>query len=356
MTSILDSIESIKKLDSQNMLGSLMKLADQIDQIASEIKQLKLPASYKKTKKIVFFGMGGSALGAHCISSIFKSELKVPVEIVNGYDAPGTVNKDTLVIVVSYSGGTEETLSALRAAKQRGAKLVVVTSGGELAIISKKNKIPALVFETENNPCGSPRMGLGYTTFGPLLILGRLGFLKISFKDIDGIIRAARRYQDLFGPNSNDRENPAKELVKKMLGDSMWYVGAEHLAGNVHVAANQLNENAKRFGGYFLIPELNHHLLEGLSFPEAGPGTFFFIESNLYGTRVQKRFVVTKEILKKHNINFLTYQCVEKTRLLQSLEVLVLGSYLSFYLAILEGIDPTAIPTVNFLKDALKNP
>ncbi|MEK7624974.1 MAG: SIS domain-containing protein [Patescibacteria group bacterium] len=342
------------KLDSQNMLGSLLKLADQIEQIAEEARELKLPVSYKKTKKIVFFGMGGSALGAHCISSIYKKDLKLPAEIVNDYDAPGMVDRDTLAIAVSYSGGTEETLSALRAAHKRGAKLVVVTSGGELARYAGANKIPALIFKINNNPCGSPRMGLGYTTFGPLLILSKLGLLKISIAQIKEAVAVVRRCQDSFGTGNNGGQNAAKLFAGNLLTGNVWFVGAEHLSGNVHIAANQLNENAKRFGGYFLIPELNHHLLEGLSFPAGGPGTFVFIESSKYSPRVQKRFAVTKEILKKSKLSYISYQCSEQKALLQSMEILVLSSYLSFYLAILEGIDPTAIPTVNFLKSALK--
>lgn len=354
MSSILDSVENIKKLDSQNMLGSLEKLADQIEQIAGEAKSLKLRSAYKKAKKIVFLGMGGSTLGAHCISSVFKNDLKLPLEIVNGYDAPGTVAKDTLVVAVSYSGNTEETLSAFKVAKRRGAMTVAITSGGELARYALANKIPALIFKTDNNPCGSPRMGLGYTTFGPLLILEKLGFIKISSATILAAAAAVRKYQNLFGVQNNNPDNFAKSLASKLSADSVWFVGAEHLSGSAHVAANQFNENAKRFGGYFLIPELNHHLLEGLSFPKSGLGAFVFIESDLYGARVQKRFAVTKEILQKRNLNFFSYQCAEKTGLLQALEVLVFSGYLSFYLAVLEGIDPTAIPMVDFLKDALK--
>ncbi len=337
------------------MLGSLEKLADQIVQIAQEAKNLGLPAAYKKTKHIVFFGMGGSALGAHCICSIYKNKLRFPVEIVNGYDAPGTVGKDTLCIAVSYSGNTEETLSALNQARQRGAKLLVITSDGELSKYAETNKTPALIFKTVNNPCGSPRMGLGYTIFGPLLILAKLGMIKITEAEIAGAVETVRKYLNIFGLKNNTVNNFAKNTATKLLSGSVWFFGAEHLSGNAHIAANQLNENAKRFGGYFLIPELNHHLLEGLTFPAGGPGSIFFLESDLHNPRVQKRFTVTKEILQKRGIDFVAYRCVEKTALNQVMEVLVLSGYLGFYLAMLEEIDPTAIPTVDFLKASLKN-
>jgi glucose/mannose-6-phosphate isomerase len=128
------------------------------------------------------------------------------------------------------------------------------------------------------------------------------------------------------------------------------------LAGNAHAAANQMDENAKRFAGYYLIPELNHHLMEGMLYPKSNKKDIIFVlfESGLYHKRVQKRFAVTKKVLDKNKIKYLSYQCGSTDKLLQAGEVLVLSSYVSFYSAILEGIDPTAIPYVDFFKEELK--
>ncbi|MFA6105185.1 MAG: SIS domain-containing protein [Patescibacteria group bacterium] len=354
MQANLDSINEIKRLDSMNMAGSIEKLSNQIKQVHDEVRKIKIPGNYKKFKNIIFLGMGGSTLGAHVIRSVYENELQIPLEVVNGYDIPGTLTKDTLVFAVSYSGSTEETLSALEKARKRKAKIIIITSNGELSKISQKNKIPALIFGTQNNPCGSPRMGLGYTIFGPLLLLIRLKQVKLSGITLDKVVNTAKKYQKLFGPKNGEQKNLAKQFASALLRGPVWYVGSAHLAGSVHVAANQLNENSKRFGGYFLIPELNHHLLEGLTFPAGENETFAFIESDLYDKRVQKRYQVTKNILVRHAKQFLTYRCKEKNKLLETIEVLVFSSYLSFYTAIIEGIDPTAIPTVDFLKLALK--
>jgi glucose/mannose-6-phosphate isomerase len=350
----LDNINEIKRLDSKNMAGSIEKLADQIKQVHEEVKKVKIPANYKKFKNIIFLGMGGSALGAHVIRSVFEKELEIPLEIVNGYEIPGSVTKDTLVFAVSYSGTTEETLAALEKARSRKAKIFIITSGGELAVSAKNDRLPALIFSTKNNPCGSPRMGLGYTIFGPLFILNKLKLIKLSGISVEKITKTVNKYQKLFAPEKKESANAAKKLSKELTGGAVWYVSSSHLAGSAHVAINQMNENAKRFGGYFLIPELNHHLLEGLSFPLHSPDSFVFIVSELYDKRVLKRYEVTKHILKKHNRHSVTYLCREKNKLLEAIEVLVLCSYVSFYGAILENTDPTAIPTVDFLKAALK--
>src|SRR3989338_8168150 len=168
-TSILDNLKKIKKLDSQNMLGSLELLGEQVKQITSG-KKIALPKSYRGIRNVVVLGMGGSTLGSHVIKSLYADTLKIPVEILNGYALPAFVNTKTLVIVSSYSGTTEEPLAAGKQALAKKAHVVTISSGGTLASWAKKNKLPALLFTTENNPCGSPRMGLGYSIVGQLLI------------------------------------------------------------------------------------------------------------------------------------------------------------------------------------------
>ena len=117
-----------------------------------------------------------------------------------------------------------------------------------------------------------------------------------------------------------------------------------------------MNENAKRFAGYFIVPELNHHLMEGAPYPESNKNDIkvVLLESGLYDKRVQKRYEVTKQVLENKKIQFSSYQCQENKKLLQACEALVLGSYASFYSAMLQGIDPTAIPMVDFFKEQLK--
>ncbi len=355
MKNILDSIPDIKKLDSQNMLGSLELLGEQVKQVAKLALKLKLPASYRKVDRLVILGMGGSTLGAHVIKTLFFSVLKLPVDIVNGYHVPAFVNQKTLVIASSYSGTTEEPLAALKEALNKKAKVVVITSGGSLAAQAKRYKIPALIFTTENNPCGSPRMGLGYMIAGKLAILAAARLITFGAKEINILITTIVRYQAQFGATIVRGENVAKQAALKTTNCSVWYMASEHLAGNAHIGANQMNENGKRFAGYFLIPELNHHLLEGMKQPKTNTENLLFIliESALYDERVQTRYDITKSILQKNNINHLVYRCQEKSLLGQVAEVLLFTSYASYYAAVLEGIDPTAIPFVDFFKVAL---
>ena len=355
MNNILNNIEEIKKLDSKQMLGSLELLSAQVAEVWDCAQKIKVPANYKKVKNIVVLGMGGSTLGAHILQSVFLSELKAPLQIINGYHVPAYVDKNSLVIVSSYSGTTEEPLFAMKEAQKRQAKLAIISSGGDLAKLSAAMKIPGLIFTTNNNPCNSPRMGLGYSIVGQMILFAKVGLIKLSAKDINQIISVLQKYNTEFGL-ANFSNNLAKEIAKNLFNRSVWYAGAEHLSGSVHVAANQTNENAKRFAGYFLIPELNHHLMEGMLYPESNKNNlgFVLIESDLYDRRVQKRFDITKKILEKNGIKYWSYKAQEKSKVHQACELLVFGSYVSYYGALLQGIDPTAIPFVDFFKEQLK--
>jgi glucose/mannose-6-phosphate isomerase len=351
---MLDNQSKIAQLDSKNMRGSIESFGKQIESVWKEAETVKLPASYKKVKNIVVLGMGGSALGSHVIQVLFRNTLKVPLEIIGHYHVPATVTKDSLVIASSYSGTTEEIISSAKEALKKKAKIVVLTAGGVLAEWAKQHKLPVLVFSTGDNPCGSPRMGQGYMIFGQVALFSRLGLIpKITLKKI---LETISRQQLSFGITVPTEKNQAKQFAQKLLDKTVWYVASEHLSGNAHVAANQLNENAKRFGGYFIVPEMNHHLLEGMVFPESNKNNLAFVllESNLYDKRVQKRYEITRNILEKNNIARLSYVCLEKDLILQACELLVFTAYVSFYSAMLQGIDPTAIPVVDFFKAQLK--
>ena len=353
---MLDNKAKILQLDSKNMLGSIQLLGQQIEEVLALATKVKIQASYKKVNNIVVLGMGGSALGAHFIKSVFLESLKIPLEIVNGYKAPEFVNEKSLVIASSYSGSTEEIISSVVDAKNKKAKIIAICSGGKLADWAKQSKVPALIFTTNNNPCGSPRMGLGYSIFGQVALLANAGILKLPASEIKNATQTISKFNSLFGVDNPEEKNAAKQMATSLLGKSAWFAAAEHLAGNAHIAANQMNENAKRFGGYFAVPEMNHHLMEGLLFPENNKQNiqFCLLESKLYDQRVQKRYGITKQILDKNNIGNFSYKCQEKNKFLQACEALVLFSYVSFYSAMLQGIDPTAIPVVDFFKEQLK--
>ncbi|MBI5023122.1 MAG: SIS domain-containing protein [Candidatus Magasanikbacteria bacterium] len=348
----LDNILQIKNLDKGRMLASIEALADQCREAWKDLAGVSVPREYSQVKNIVVAGMGGWALGAYIIRALYGNEMKISLEIANDYHLPAYVNKDTLVVLSSYSGSTEETLSCLVEAKKKNAKILVMTTGKDLAEFKKDKKLPGYLFTPHFNPCNSPRMGLGYSLFGSLILFGKIGFIKFSEFEAQKAIKIAEKYNRELGVYKKITDNRAKQLAEKLKDKIPFYFSASHLAGNIHTAANQLNENAKVFAYWALLPEINHHLMEGLLFPAAIKKDLIlvFLESTSDEPKIRKRFALTREVAKKRGVEAVSYMLQEKTPLGQSFELLVLGSYVSFYLAMLYDLDPTPIPMVDWFK------
>lgn len=334
-------------LDKSNMEGSIDELYLQLEQTWGEVKNIPIEEKYKQAENIVVVGMGGSALGPHVVKSIYFDSLKVPLEIVNGYDLPGYANDKTLIVLSSNSGSTEEVLNAGLQAKQRNTMVMGMCTGGKLAEFLKENNYPAYIFNQIHNPSKQPRMSTGYMILGMMGLFHQAGFIKVNDEEIQSTIALLK--------NNLNVKKMAQEYAQKLVNNIIILVGSTFLSGTVHTLNNQLNENAKNFSSYFLIPELNHHLMEGLGFPKTNRENlaFLFFNSNFYSERIQERFGLTKEVVEKNGIKIFEFNPTGKTKIEQSFEILQFGSYMGFYLAILNGLNPSPIPWVDFFKERL---
>jgi len=353
--SSIDSYNTITKLDTGGILDSIIALPRQVDQAYREVLALDIPEGYAQAKNIVVTGMGGSALGGRIIDSLTLSKLRAPLEVFTELTLPKYVNKDSLVIASSYSGNTAETISSLKDALDKKAMIIGVCTGGKMEEILKKEKLPGYVFNPVANPSNQPRMGLGYSVTSILTILAKLNFLTLDQTDIVRIVRQMGETAADFGPDSPEKRNLAKSLAIKLKGKIPALVASEHLLGIAHAFKNQLNENAKTFSLLFDIPEMNHHLLEGLKSPHKAKEllNFLLLESELYSAEIQKRYPITRDVIEQNGAETSIYKLHAEGKLEQIFEVLVLGSFVSLYLAILNDIDPSPIPWVDYFKSKL---
>jgi glucose/mannose-6-phosphate isomerase len=352
----LDSIEEIRKLDSENVLGSVEALADQCEDAWVEASKVEVPESYRNAKAVVMTGMGGSGLGARLIESVYKDELKVPLVRVNDYDLPGFVGENTLVICSSYSGTTEEVVENIRQAKDKGAKIMGMGTGGTLEEMTGEYGVPFYKVVPKYNPSNQPRMTVGYQVVGQLVLVNKAGLLKLNKGDVEKVVEVMRGVKGKVGVEVLEKENLAKQLARKMQGKLVVYVAAEHLAGALHAVKNQSNENAKHFAARFDVPELNHHLMEGLKFPEVNKKDLLFVMvgSGLYSDRNKRRMEVTKEVIEKSGIGVEMVEAKADSKLGQAFEVIQFGAYVVFYLSMLHGINPAPIPWVDYFKKRLR--
>lgn len=355
----LDNVKKIKKLDTGQVAESISALPFQIRQVLHEARLIKIPGEYGKTTQAVVNGMGGSNIGAGIIKSVFSGEVKIPISITPGYEVPANVNDKTLYVISSYSGTTEEPLCAYEEAKKRGAKIIAITSRGaknKLEKIMIKDNIPGYIFKPEHNPSGQPRLGLGYSIFGMAVMLAKAGLFKIDVGEAENMIASLEIWDRELRPAVNLRGNAAKQLALKLPGRQIILVAAEFLIGNVRAMRNQFCENSKHFATYLALPDLNHFAMEGLANPKSNKKDliFLFFDSELYHPRVQKRSRLTKEVIKKNGIEALSHNLTGKTKLAQAFEMLQLGSWTTYYLAVLNKINPVKIPWVDWFKKELE--
>lgn len=347
--------QSIESRDSQHMLSSIEVLDKQCEEAWKATSSMQMDASFSSIDRLVFFGMGGSALGIDIVKSVFSNTLSVPVEVVNDYTIPAFVNERTGVILSSYSGTTEEVLSVSKSILEKTKNIIVMTTGGELATFAETHHLPAYIFTPTYNPSQQPRMAVGYAVMGTIGILASLQLLTVSEQEITAVLEHLRQCQTTLGADVPEENNTAKQFARSLQGKIPVFISSEFLIGSTHVLTNQVNENSKQFAVRFPIPEMNHHLIEGLSHPTQ-PVThlsFVFIVSQLYHERNQKRHQVTAALVEQNHIAQQTLSLQGTTPLQQACELLLFGSYVSFYLAILNELDPSPIPNVDFLKKAL---
>lgn len=358
MFNILDDVKKIKKLDKAGMAKSIELLYAQIRQVIGDARLIKIPREYSRVNKVVVNGMGASNLGAGIFKAVYGQEVRVPVIIAPGYSVPGYVDKNTLYIMSSYSGGTEETLSVYQEAKKKGAKILAMTSAGKGALekLMIKENIPGYIFRAENNPAGAPRMGLGYSIFGMMTLLAKSGLFSINVKDIEKIIGDLEIWDHELRPEIKAKNNAAKKLAIEIQGRQTVVVAAEFLTGNLRALRNQICETGKNFASYLILPELNHYAMEGLAYPASNKKdlAFLFFDSALYHKKIQARSELTKQVIKKNKIKVIDYKMRGATKLEQAFEMLQLGSWVTFYLAMLNGVNPSPNPWVDWFKGKLK--
>lgn len=305
----------------------------------------------RQIDNIVVAGMGGSALAALLVKSWQKSNLKVSFDVVRTYDLPAYVNKNTLVIASSYSGNTEETLSCLQQALNQNAQVCVVASGGALIDAAKQHDITYVQLPSHLQP----RMAVIYNL---MALDGLLGWFKLLNSSLVADIKDASEWlmseTAAWGPDVPTDKNYAKQLALLAVGKTGIFYGGSLMAPVAYKWKISWNENAKNVSFCNELPEFNHNEFMGwTSHPVEKPFAVFDIVSNFENPQILKRFEVSDRLLsgkrpKSTVINLQGASVIE-----QMLWGSILADFVSIYLAILNGIDPTPVVLIEKLKKEL---
>ena len=347
----LDNWTLFHEIDPDDMLGRIAELPQQCRDAWANVQSLELPPEYRQVSKIVVLGMGGSAIGGDLLRALAEPECALPIVTNRDYTVPAFVNADTLIIASSYSGNTEETLAAFDEASKRGASLLAITTGGQLAQRARELGAPLLTFQYKSQP----RAALGYSLISLIGVVQELGFIGDKAADLEEAIAMMEALQEEVRETIPVTENPAKQLAKRLYGHLPVIYGAGYLAEVAHRWKTQLNENAKAWCFYEQLPELNHNSVVGYQFPPdlAEKVVVVMLASSLDHPRNKVRSQVTQEILARQGVTYEVASACGQSPLAQMLSAIHFGDYVSFYLAMLYGIDPTSLEVVDYLKQRL---
>ena len=261
-TSVIESVERIRAADPVDMLGRIKELPKQIQGAWQVTRAAQLPPAYGDVRNITVIGMGGAAIGGDLAAALLADELKVPMSVHRDYGLPAFIGRDSLVIASSYSGNTEETLSAFEEARKRGAKVLALTTGGTLATQARAANYPVVTFSYK----ARPRATLGYSLGLVLGSLTRLGLTRDLSADIDAAIADLAKLEERV--HEGARTNDAKKLAIQLYGRVIFAYGAGVMGVMARRVKGQWNENAKNWSAYDVMSELNHNAVVGFPNPQ----------------------------------------------------------------------------------------
>lgn len=344
---------TINELDKSRMLDLLMDFPSQLVAAVDIVKNAKVLFEKRDFTNIVFAGLGGSAIGADLVKAYLYYESRLPINVFRDYDLPAYVDNKTLVFISSYSGNTEETLSAYLQAKEKGATLIAVSSDGTVEKYAKNDGVTFI-----GVPRGfPPRCALGYLSAIPLCLLAKLGLIKDVGPAISQTVRILQDLRDKgIGPGVGLKDNVSKFIASKLVNKfAVVYTGSVHFDVCATRLRGQINENAKALASTHVFPEMNHNEIVGWQHPKKLFKDFLvlMLKDKKMHPRVAKRMEITKEILKKEGVAIIEVWPQGEELLSRMYSLIYKGDFISYYLAILYGIDPTPVEKITYLKNEL---
>lgn len=341
-------------MDSINFLGMTLSLPEQFQAALDSAKVVDVSVIENSTfTSIVVLGMGGSGVSGDIVSSVLAPSCKVPVIVSKNYELPAFVGPETLVIAASYSGMTEETLSAVKMSQDQKAPLVAVCSGGQLANIAENSATPSVHYSAPSEM--QPRAAMGALIAPIFVVLSKLGLFEEGIAECESAIRQATiRRDECMDPT---QKHIVSELMQKISTTIPILYGGGALGA---VAANRfksdVNENAKAPAYWHFYPELCHNEIVG--YGQMGDVTrqlFTLVElrHDYEHKQVQRRFEISRELIRETLHDIVEVRAGGDTRLAQLVDLCYIGSLTSVFMAIEAGVDPGPVDVIWELKNAL---
>ena len=347
----LDNLKIYPSIDPSGLRQRTRDLPDMLLKSWQQAQAFPLPARWGQSDKVLVGGMGGSAIAGDLLADLASLQQTVPIVVVRDLHLPFALDERSLVIACSYSGNTEETLCLFQQAIRTDAAVIAITSGGLLAQQAAARGIPHLIVDV----VGEPRSAVGNNLMFLLNILHRLELVKTEEGEVHAAAEVGRQQVSRLAENVPMMHNPAKQLALELRNSVILVYGGGISSGVARRWKTQFNENAKAWAFCETIPELLHNSVEALGGP---PGTgegrvALLLQPNSGSEGLQRRYHVVADLLQQSGVSYRIIEGEEGPPLAQLTAMLVLGDYVSYYLALLNGVDPSLTPVISLAKERL---
>lgn len=314
----------------------------QLSEAISIGSKAQLTPSNHKISNVLICGLGGSGIGGSIVAELVVANANVPINVTKGYFIPAYVNENTLVIISSYSGNTEETINCMELAMVKKAKIVAVTSGGKILERCKANDFDAIVV-----PGGMPpRSCLGFSLTQLFFILGFHKIINHNYiADLESAIK-------LIDSEEQSIIAESKSIAQKLLGKVPVIYATTYNEGIAIRFRQQLNENSKVLCWHHIIPEMNHNELVGWTEKNENLSVLIFLDKDDY-SRNLARVDINKEVIKKYTSSITEIYSKGNSTIEKAIYFIHLGDWISVSLAELRDVDAVEVNVINHLKSKL---
>ena len=340
--------------DRRGMAARIEGIPGQIEQALERLAAHPWPAPERAPARLAVGGMGGSAIAADLTRGLYEDRLPRPLEVVRTYRWPGWVRGDALALLSSYSGDTEETLALYRDAASRGVPRLALTTGGALGALCARDG----VFVQPLPPGSPPRAALFASWVALTGLLHALDWIEDPVPGWREAAQLLRERDGQLGPAAPEAGNPAKQLARALEGRLVYvYAGAGPLEAVALRWRQQLHENAKVLAHSAVVPELDHNEIVGWEHPGALHRGIAVVALNdpEDAPEIRARLALTAEYARRQGAAVHEWEAAPGPRLARLASLVQFGDYLSLYLALLGGVDPTAIPSIDEFKRRLSS-
>ncbi|MBS7651595.1 bifunctional phosphoglucose/phosphomannose isomerase [Candidatus Bathyarchaeota archaeon] len=348
METALDKAEKLYALDKGGMLKALSLFPQGLGEGSKAAEGLDI--SFKRGyRALVVTGMGGSAIGGQILSDWLLEDSPIPVQVSRGYHLPGFVDEKTLLIAVSYSGNTEETLTALEEGLRRGCQVVAITSGGAMERLSVENGIPMIKI-----PSGmQPRASFPWQFSAMIILAGRMGLSPSVEEEFEEALEVIYALRNELVPETPTRLNRAKELALALKGTIPFIYGPRIFEGVAYRFRTQINENSKAPASSGSFPEGFHNevMIREAREELRRPLSLVLIRDPKGERRVERKIDAFKNLLEERVSRIVEISTSGSGKLSRILSVIYIGDYASVYLGLIYGLDPSSTDSIKTLKE-----